>query len=82
MQLTKKMGNALKTAAEWTEEEQATGRKLEYTPLNELILTKIMEFVGAFSYDYPAESKFTFEQPLIWNTLMIPCDFTDGFIGR
>ena len=76
------MGNALQTAAEWTEGEVATDRKLEYTPTNELILTKIMDFVGAFRYDYPDESDMTFEQPLVWNTLMIACDFTDGFIGR
>jgi len=76
------MGNALQTAAEWTEADEASDRKLEYTPLNELILTKIMEFVTGFSFEYPEESKMTFEQPLVWNTLMISCDFTDGFIGR
>jgi len=76
------MGNALKTAAEWTEGDQASGRKLEYTPLNDLILTKIMEFVSQFSYEYPKENQMEFEQPLIWNTLMIACDFTDGFVAR
>ena len=76
------MGNALQTAAEWTEGEQATDRKLEYTPLNELILSKIMEFVSGFSSEYPDESQMTFEQPLVWNTFMISCDFTDGFVGR
>jgi len=76
------MGNALQTAAEWTEGEQASDRKLEYTPLNELILTKIMEYVSGFSYEYPEESQITFEHPLVWNTLMLSCDFTDGFIGR
>jgi len=76
------MGNALQTAAEWTEGDQALDRKLEFTPLNELILTKIMDFVSAFRYEYPDESQITFEQPLVWNTLMISCDFTDGFTIR
>lgn len=80
--MREKMGNALKTAAEWTDGDQASDRKLEYTPLNELILTKIMAFVSEFSHQYPKENRMEFEQPLIWNTLMIGCDFTDGFIGR
>jgi len=76
------MGNALKTAAEWTDGDGASDRKLEYTPLNDLILTKIMEFVREFSHEYPKESQMEFEQPFVWNTLMIACDFTDGFISR
>jgi len=78
------MGNALQTAAEWTDGDhhQGTDRKLEYTPVNELILTKIMEFVSGFGHEYPEENLMTFEHPLVWNTLMISCDFTYGFIGR
>jgi len=76
------MGNSLKTAAEWTDGDPESGRKLEYTPLNDLILTKIMEFVGEFSHRYPTENQMEFEHPLKWNTLMIACDFTDGFVVR
>jgi len=82
VQLKGKMGNALQTAAEWTEGDRPADRRLEFTPVNELILTKIMDFINTFSYEYPDECQLTFDQPLVWNTLMISCDFTDGFIGR
>ncbi|XP_074662830.1 outer dynein arm-docking complex subunit 2-like [Tubulanus polymorphus] len=73
------MGQTLKRAAQWTSARDGSGGKLEFTPLNEAILNRIIDFVEQFSSKYPEESQLVFKTPLTWNSSLTPGEFSNGY---
>ena len=72
------MGQTLQKAAEWTSAREGSGGKLEYTPANEAILNKIIQFTEGFPGQNPNEAEIQFKQPLCWMSELTPTSFTDG----
>ena len=72
------MGQTLQKAAEWTSAREGTGGKLEYTPANENILNKIIQFAEGFGGQNPDESEIQFKQPLTWMTGLNTSHFASG----
>ncbi|CAG5895551.1 unnamed protein product [Menidia menidia] len=72
------MGVSLTRAAQWTTTSSGSS-KLESTPLNESLLKKILCFVEQFSSKHPQEAEHMFEQPLQWNTNLVPSDFKEDY---
>ena len=66
------MGQTLATAAQWTSAREQGRGKLEFSPANELILNRILQFVEGFGGSHPEESKLVFKQPLVWETDLTP----------
>lgn len=61
------MGTTLTRAARWSSVEGTQG-KLDYTPINDYILTEITEFINEFAVKYPNEAKVVFKRPLEWTS--------------
>ena len=76
------MGQTLSSAAQWTSAKEGRGGKLEFTPANEAILNKIIQFVDGFSGSYPEESKVVFKQPITWPTDLTPADLSGSYNQR
>lgn len=74
------MGQTLSSAAQWTTAKEGTKwrGKLEYTPTNEAIITRIISFVEGFPSGHAEESKVAFKQPLVWGTELRPGEFGAG----
>ena len=72
------MGQTLQKAAEWTSAREGTGGKLEYTPANENILNKIVQFTEGFTGQNPDEAEIQFKQPLTWMTNLNCNNFAEG----
>jgi len=60
------MGNTLSAATQWTSAKSDVIGRLEYTPVNELILNRIAEFTLKFAQRHPEESQVVFRKPMTW----------------
>ena len=69
------MGQALQRAAQWTSAKDGSGGKLEFTPMNEMLLNQILQFVETFSSKNPEEAKLVFKKPLSWKSKLTPNTF-------
>ena len=72
------MGQTLQKAAEWTSAREGAGGKLEYTPANENILNKIIQFTEGFGGQNPDEAGIQFKQALTWITTLNASHFSGG----
>uniref|UniRef100_A0A096LSS6 Outer dynein arm docking complex subunit 2 n=1 Tax=Poecilia formosa TaxID=48698 RepID=A0A096LSS6_POEFO len=69
------MGLILTRAAQWT-----SSNKLESTPLNEFLVTQILNYAEKFVSRHPQEAEHVFDEPLQWNTSLVKYDFKDDYI--
>ncbi|XP_041374368.1 outer dynein arm-docking complex subunit 2-like isoform X2 [Gigantopelta aegis] len=72
------MGQALQRAAQWTSAKDGSGGKLEFTPINEMLLNHILQFIETFSSKNPEEAKLVFRKPLSWQSKLNPSHFSGG----
>lgn len=72
------MGLTMSRAAEWTSTTgQGSGGKLEYTAVNNEILTNIVQWIENFLQTRGQEvSQISFHSPLSWYTTLTPDLFT------
>ena len=72
------MGLTMSRAAEWTSTSgEGRGGKLEYTAVNNEILTSIVQWIETFLQTRGQEvSNLTFHTPLAWYTTLTPDLFT------
>ena len=72
------MGLTMSRAAEWTSTSgEGRGGKLEYTAVNNEILTSIVQWIETFLQTRGQEvSHLTFHTPLAWYTTLTPDLFT------
>ncbi|XP_032812745.1 outer dynein arm-docking complex subunit 2 isoform X1 [Petromyzon marinus] len=74
------MGVSLSRAAQWTS-DSARGRvTLEPTPMNEVLLNSIANYAEEFGNLHIHEAALEFYEPLQWETLLQPSDFTQDYI--
>lgn len=66
------MGQALRSAAQWTSAKDGAVGKLEITELNQSLLSTILEFIEGFSAKNPDEANLVFKSPLTWDTNLNP----------
>uniref|UniRef100_A0A673BVC0 Armadillo repeat containing 4 n=1 Tax=Sphaeramia orbicularis TaxID=375764 RepID=A0A673BVC0_9TELE len=72
------MGITLSRAAQWTTASSNIG-KLEFTPMNELLLKEILSFVEEFSSQHPQQAEHVFKEPLQWTTTLVASDFKTDY---
>ncbi|XP_027861641.1 armadillo repeat-containing protein 4 isoform X1 [Xiphophorus couchianus] len=69
------MGLILSRAAQWT-----SCCKLESAPLNEFLVTQVLNYVENFVSRHPQEAEHLFEEPLQWTTTLKKVDFKEDYV--
>uniref|UniRef100_A0A8C6S616 Armadillo repeat containing 4 n=1 Tax=Neogobius melanostomus TaxID=47308 RepID=A0A8C6S616_9GOBI len=72
------MGSALTRAAQWTPGESGS-RTLAPTPLNETLLSEILQFVEELRSAHPEAAESVFVEPLQWSTALQAEDLQAGY---
>ena len=74
------MGNSLSTRFEWSEVAKASTKdglpQLQTSVANQDILYEIVNMIDQLAHNYPVESKAEFRAPLVWNTHLLPSNFS------
>ena len=76
------MGAALSSQAELTSVSSKDDGKIEFSPLNELLLNNIQKYVETLSTQHPKESKVVFRKPFEWTTGIKPSDMEKEISGK